>query len=87
MSELYNQEEDHREFNEPHTWEKEHEIGRKMTRTTEHGVNIFSNDLGHGPDCASCSAGVLESHAQDLSRDEHFRAAMYTHNNNLGKNI
>ena len=46
---------------------------------TKNGVNRFSNNMGHGADCPSCSQGILEDQESDLSRDEHFKNAMNTH--------
>jgi hypothetical protein len=82
MSELYNQEEDHKE-DESYTWDDAHALGKKRTKTTENGEHRFSNNMGHGAACPTCSQGILEDTELELSRDEHFKKSMNTH---LGNN-
>jgi hypothetical protein len=78
MSELYNVEEDPKE-DKPFTWSDEHTLGKKQIRMTKQGTNRFSNNMGHGAECPTCSQGMLEDQEADLSRDEHFRNAMSMH--------
>ena len=82
MSELYDQENDPKE-DKSFTWADAHNLGKKMTRMSKNGVSRFSNNMGHGAECPTCSKGILEDQEADLSRDEHFKNAMNTH---LGDN-
>ena len=86
MAELYNQEEDNRPVKEGHTWKDDHDLRDKMTKTTEHGVSKFSDDLGHSSSCPRCAAGIAYDQEANLGRDENFKKSMGVHNFNLRKN-
>ena len=85
MSELYDQEKDLDDnYKDNHTWADDHAVGESLVGWNKEGVYKFSKNMGHGPLCETCSAGVLEKHEQELSRDQHFKQAMNMHNPNLG---
>ena len=86
MSELYDQKKDPKE-DKPFTFRDAHNLAGRMTIMSRSGVGTPKKNMGHGAECSQCSKGILEDTEADLSRDEHFKTAMYTHNNNLGKNI
>jgi len=83
MSELYDQEKDHGDYKEHHTWADDHAVGESRVGWNKEGVYKFSKNMGHGSECAQCSQGMLEDTEKDLGRDHHFREAMEMHNDNL----
>ena len=66
MAEFYNQEEDNTPVKSEHTWADAHALGQRMTKMTKSGVSRFSNNMGHGAECPTCSKGILEDQEADL---------------------